>query len=82
MSTISITKLYDLLIPKLGKEETEGLISFLENKSSDGMETHTENLSMKAELTNFKSDLIMWMFTFWIAQMAVTVALISFCLKK
>lgn len=38
MNMISITKLYDLLIPKLGKEETEGLISFLENKNSDGME--------------------------------------------
>lgn len=51
MSTISITKLYDLLSIKLGKETAENLTNFIENKIDNELESKTQILATKEDLT-------------------------------
>jgi hypothetical protein len=50
MSTISITKLYDLLSTKLGKETAENLANFIENKIDNALESKTQILATKEDL--------------------------------
>ena len=50
MSTISITKLYELLSTKLGKETAENLTNFIENKIDKELESKTQILATKEDL--------------------------------
>lgn len=93
MSTISITKLYDLLTIKVGREAAENLTSFIEEKIKDEVENKSQMLATKDDLTKeiskldikiseTKSKIIKWMFIFWIAQVAATFGFILLFLKK
>jgi hypothetical protein len=93
MSTISITKLYDLLSAKVGKETAENLTTFIENKIDHDLESKTQHLATKEDLASglgkldtkiseTKSELMRWMFIFWAGQMTATIALIILYLKK
>ena len=82
MSTISITKLYDLLSVKVGKETAENLTTYIEEKIKDELASKTEVLATKEALANTKAELIKWMFIFWIGQVAATFGFILLFLKK
>lgn len=136
MSAISITKLYDLLSTKLGKETAENLTTFIEHKINDGLESQSTILATKEDLAKLslatkedlvrlsqatkedlaklkvdfsdlrvefanlredvakldgkleaktsetKSEIIKWMFIFWIGQAAVTFSFIMLYLRK
>jgi hypothetical protein len=82
MSSVSITKLYELLIPKLGRETAENLTSYLEEKIRDSFNDKTQILATKVDLANSKTDTIKWMFLFWIGQIGATAGLILLFLKK
>jgi hypothetical protein len=96
MNTVTIIKLYDLLIPKLGKEAAENLTTFIENKISNELENSTKILATKEDLAivkkdlalvredlaNVKSEVIRWMFLFWIGQLAGTIGIILLFVKK
>jgi len=89
MSTISITKLYDLLSTKVGKETAENLTSFIEGKIKDEFDSKVELWATKADIARLdnkisetKAELIKWMFIFWIGQIAATFGFILLFLKK
>jgi hypothetical protein len=82
MSAISQTKLYEQLLPKLGKEATESLITFSESKTKSEVENTCKHLASREDLANTKSDLIKWMFVFWIGQVIATFAFILLFLRK
>ena len=93
MSTISITKLYDLLSIKVGREAAENLAYFIEEKIKDEVENKSQILATKDDLTKeiskldikiseTKTETIKWMFIFWIAQVAATFGFILLFLKK
>lgn len=78
MSAISITKLYDLLTMKLGKETAENLTNFIENKINQDLEGKTQNLATKEDLAEAKGELntkisesknevIKWIFILWVS---------------
>lgn len=113
MSAISITKLYDLLSSKLGKETAENLTTFIEHKINHELESQSHILATKedlakvalatkedlvklkedfadlksdlkeglakldgkidAKISESKSEMIKWMFIFWIGQIAATI---------
>jgi hypothetical protein len=88
MSAITITRLYDLLSTKLGKETAENLTTFIENKINDELESSTRNLATKVdlaetrehlhiEISKSKVEIIKWMFVFWVGQL---IAMFSFML--
>jgi hypothetical protein len=82
MSSVSITKLYELFIPKLGRETAENLSSYIEEKIRDSINDKTQILVTKVDLANTKTDAIKWMFIFWIGQIGATFGLILLYLKK
>jgi hypothetical protein len=82
MSTISITKLYDLLSTKVGKETAESLTSYIEEKIKSDIADKAGVLATKEALAETKSELIKWMFIFWIGQVAATFGFILLFLKK
>ena len=93
MSTISITKLYDLLTVKVGKETAENLTSYIEEKikyefqdSLNILATREDLATLKGELksdiASSKAETIKWMFIFWIGQVVATFGFILLFLKK
>lgn len=82
MSTITITRLYELLTGKLGKETAENLTTFIDNKIKHEVESLKYNFATKADLAETKSEIIKWMFIFWVGQVVVTFGFILLFLKK
>lgn len=82
MSIISLTKLYELLTSKVGKDAAENLTSYIENKIKDEVENKSQVLATKEDVANAKADTIKWMFIFWIGQVVATFGFILLYLKK
>lgn len=96
MNTISLTKLYDLLSDKIGKESAENLTTFIEEKINKELENKTQifatkddiaHVTVKIEQVNSridqsKSEIIKWMFLFWIGQVVATFGFILLFLKN
>jgi len=82
MSSVSITKLYELLISKLGRETAEDLTSYVEEKIRDSFNDRIQILATKVDLANAKTDTVKWMFIFLIGQIGATFGLILLFLKK
>lgn len=77
-----ITKLYSLLSGKLGKESAENLTTYIEKKIKEEVEDKTKILATKADLAENKTEIIKWMFVFWIGQVAATFGVILLYLNK
>jgi len=78
-------RLYELLKVKIGEEETQLLLETIETKSEATLAGKVEVLATKKEmyllredLAHTKSDLIKWMFIFWIGQLGATIAIFKF----
>ena len=93
MSSISITKLYDLLTVKMGRETAENLTSYIEDRIKNEFEDRSQMLATKSdiqltiqntktEIGIAKTEMIKWMFIFWIGQVGATFGLILLYLKK
>ena len=82
MSSISITKLYEILSSKMGREPAENLTLYIEDKISFELEKKASVFATKEDLAYTKADLIKWMFLFWIAQVGATFGFILLFLKK
>ena len=89
MSTVSLTRLYDLLSQKVGKETAENLTQYIESKIKEEVQDSSKLLATKQDVSdvretmaNHKADLIKWMFAFWIGQVAVTFGFILLFLNK
>jgi hypothetical protein len=82
MLTVSLTKLYDLLTAKIGREAAENLTNYIEEKIMDEFKNSLQLLATKADLANTKADIIKWVFIFWLGQIGVTFGFILFFLKK
>jgi hypothetical protein len=82
MSAISLARLYELLVPKLGKEATENLITFNESNIKSELENICKHLASKEDVANTKSEIIRWMFLFWVGQLIATFGFILLFLKK
>ena len=93
MSSISITKLYDLLTIKMGRETAENLTSYIEDRIKSEFEDRSQILATKSdiqlttqntktEIAIAKTEMIKWMFIFWIGQIGATFGFILLFLKK
>ncbi len=86
MSSISITKLYDLLAIKMGKETAENLTSYIEERIKNDFEDRSRMLAtksdIKTEIAIAKTEMIKWMFIFWIGQIGAAFGFILLFLKK
>ena len=82
MSSVYITKLYNLLTLKMGKEAAENLTSYVEEKINEEFNNKQQVFATKEDLANSKTDIIKWMFVFWIGQICATSGFILLFLKK
>ena len=86
---ITLTRLYELLADKVGKETAENLTGYIEAKIKQEVEDNSKSLATKEDVTKVyikvsetKAELIKWMFIFWIGQVAVTFGFILLFLNK
>lgn len=86
MRNITATQLYTQLSGKLGDETAEGVITYIDNKIDDKMESKLSHLATTQDLnlkvSQLKADLIQWMFAFWVSQMAATIGIMLAFMKK
>jgi hypothetical protein len=90
---IAEIELYELLKSKLGDKEAKVLVEYIETKVDkeftnkvDLLATKIDleklNGSLRTEIEKVKSEVIKWMFIFWVGQLASLIAIIEFILKK
>jgi hypothetical protein len=79
---ISSIDLFNLLKDKLGETEAKSLTEYIEVRVEKEIEKEKGHLATKADLSEAKSELIKWMFIFWIGQVAVTFGFILLFIKN
>ena len=93
---MSDIQLFQILKQKMGEQEAEALVTFVDHKIKDNNEFNLNILATKAdigelkiEMSNLevkiadsKAEMIKWMFIFWIGQVAVTVGFLVIYLKR
>ncbi|HET6402240.1 MAG TPA: hypothetical protein VFH95_12695 [Candidatus Kapabacteria bacterium] len=90
MSTTATIRLYEMLKPKLGEQESRVFIQHFEESFEEQFESKTHDLATKGDLkvavaelrgeidvkiAQSKVDLIKWMVGLWIAQIAAIIGL-------
>jgi hypothetical protein len=77
--------MYNILKVKLGENEAKALTEYVETKVEKSLEKEPDILATKEDiykievkLADTKSEIIKWMFIFWIGQIAVTLGIIYF----
>ena len=90
--TVTAIDLFNLLKIKIGDGEAKALVEYIEmhvnNKIEEYMTAYATKADLKEEIHKLelkiekvRSDLIKWMFIFWIGQVSVTIALIMLFFK-
>ena len=59
-------EVYDAIKSKLGEKETKILLDYMESGAQKEVNRGTSQLATKADLADVKSEMIKWMFIFWI----------------
>ncbi|MGZ3755463.1 MAG: hypothetical protein ACXVAY_01060 [Mucilaginibacter sp.] len=86
-------RLYTLLADKLGSDIAEAMFKYIDNKAERAVEATIKTLATKEEISKEfgavrkemaegKTEMIKWMFIFWIGQVAATIAIVMLFLKK
>ncbi len=86
-------ELYEILKEKIGDKEARTLVEYIETKVEKKLEEKKDILATKEDLANLKtelmvqiektrSDIIKWMFLFWIGQLASLIAILQIFFKR
>lgn len=85
MEAISSIEMYNILKAKLGEAEAKALTEYVESKvensikkEKDVLTTKEDLYKLEVKLSETKSEIIKWMFIFWIGQIAVTLAIVYY----
>ncbi len=93
---INEIQLFNLLKGKIGEKEAEALVEFVKTSSSEDIKQSIQNLAtrefvkdeinqVRLELKEFKSEIIKWMFVFWVGSILTTLGalfgLVKFFIK-
>jgi hypothetical protein len=74
---VSEIQLCQILKEKIGEKEAQSLIEFVETKIEKGFDAKKDSLATKEDLANVRSDVIKWMFIFWVGQLAAMIAIVK-----
>jgi hypothetical protein len=86
-------ELYEILKTKVGEKEAKTLVEYIETKVEKKFEEKKDILATKEDLANLRtdlmveiektrSDIIKWMFLFWIGQLASLIAILQIFFKR
>ncbi len=88
MIITSQIELFNILQEKLGNREAKTLVEFVDSRINETNENNLKVLATKEdianvreEMANVKSEIIKWMFIFWIGQIGVLIALLTIFFK-
>jgi hypothetical protein len=66
-TTITVTQLYQILEPKVGKKEAEALTTYIDEKISETSEGVATKEFVRAEIQQSKADMIKWFVGLFVA---------------
>lgn len=72
---VSAIQLFQILKEKIGEKEAQSLVEYVETKVEKEFDSKKDTLATKEDLANFRSDVIKWMFIFWVGQLAAMIAI-------
>ena len=72
---VSEIQLFQLLKEKLGEQEAQTLVEYVETRVVKEFDSKKDSLATKEDLANVRSDVIKWMFIFWVGQLAAMIAI-------
>ena len=82
-------ELYEILKSKIGEKEAKTLVYYIEAKvdkkfdeKKDILATKEDINILKVEIEKTRSDIIKWMFLFWIGQLASLIAILQIFFRK
>ena len=85
MEAISSIEMFNILKMKLGEKEAKALTEYVESRVEKSIEKEKNVLATKEDIyklevkmSEMKSEIIKWMFIFWIGQIAVTLGIVYF----
>jgi len=88
MSALEL-KVYEIFKTRFSEQEATTLLELLEAKAEQKYQEKKDVLATKEDIGNLrkeiaesKSDIIKWMFLFWIGQIAATIGLVVLYIKK
>ena len=77
--------MFNILKGKLGESEAKALTEYIETRVEKSIEKEKDVLASKVDIykleikiSETKTDIIKWMFVFWIGQITVTLAIVYF----
>ncbi len=76
MSSTEI-KVYEIFKSRFSEAEAKTVLDYLEEKTEEKYAQKKDILATKQDVSEAKTDIIKWMFIFWIGQVAATVALVK-----
>jgi len=86
--TVTTIDLYNILRSKIGESEAKTLVEFVEQKVQSQLKEEMNSFATKEDIhllelkiEKVRSDLIKWMFIFWVGQMSITLAMIMLLQK-
>ena len=93
ISSISQIQLFNALKKKLGEQEAEQLVTFVESEVKDQVDRKADILVTKEDLAKvegrleikiaqMESKLILWAFVFWATQLGAIFGFIKFFVEK
>ncbi|MFI5136197.1 MAG: hypothetical protein ACHQIM_00130 [Sphingobacteriales bacterium] len=78
---VSEIQLFQILKGKIGEKEAQTLVEYVETKIEKEFDTKRDVLATKEDLArevgNTKSEIIKWMFIFWVGQLAAMIAIVK-----
>lgn len=82
--TAAITQidLYMALRGKIGETEAKLITEYVDQKVDSSFVLSKEHLATKKDLAEVKSELLRWMFVFWIGQLTAMLAFLLLFLGK
>lgn len=76
---VSEIQLFQMLREKIGEKEAQSLVEYVETKIEKEFDGKRDVLATKEDLAreigNSKSEVIKWMFIFWVGQLAAMIAI-------
>jgi len=72
---VSEIQLFQMLKDKIGEKEAQSLVEYVETKVEKEFDSKKDTLATKEDLANVRSDVIKWMFIFWVGQLAAMIAI-------
>jgi hypothetical protein len=82
MALVNTLKIYEMLRPQFKDESARTIAEAIENSLEEFHLCQKEFLATKEDLAVTKSEIIKWMFVFWIGQVGMMTGLFAIFLRR